>query len=59
MASEAEDDKAKKAKAEKEATEPQAPAPTQEEADEIKDRAFGGETREAKAQTTKANYKTR
>lgn len=65
----ADDEKAKKAKAdkaaadkaaEKAAAEPQVPVPGQEEADEIKERVLGGETREAKAQTTSsANYKTR
>jgi hypothetical protein len=68
MASEAEDEKAKKAKADKaaadkeaaeKAAEPQAPVPSQEEADAIKEAFVEGETREAKASTSKANYKTR
>jgi hypothetical protein len=55
------DTKAKKAKAEKAAAEPQAPAPSQEEADSIKERIVGAieETREVKAQSSKSSYKTR
>jgi hypothetical protein len=58
----AEDEKAKKAAADKaarEATEPQQPAPSQEEADTIKDRARPDQNRDMKAQSTKAGYKTR
>jgi len=57
-------EKAKKAENAKAAAaaataEPQAPDPGQEDADAIKEQAFGGETREAKAQPAKSSYKTR
>lgn len=60
----AEDAKTRKAKADKAAAEaaaaePQLPVPGQEEADAIKERVAGDETRDVQAKAPKASYKTR